>query len=55
MKRDYEFLIQNVREEYQKCNGELRQIVDIKNSEINTLSGELKVSSDTYRKEKIEL
>jgi hypothetical protein len=42
MKRDYEKLIQSIREEYQKCNTELRHIVESKNNEIIDISSKLR-------------
>jgi predicted nucleic acid-binding Zn-ribbon protein len=55
LKKDYEDLLQNVREEYTRCNTELRQIVDVKTSENGQLTDELSGMNETYKREKNEL
>jgi len=42
LKKDYESLLQSVRDEYQKCNKELKSIIDSKTDEVLSLSTKLK-------------
>jgi hypothetical protein len=44
-----------VREEYQNCNSELRNIIDSKNTEINKLNSQYKETSEGLKKDKTEL
>ena len=48
-------MIQGLREEYQKCNEELRTIVEAKTNEIIQLQNELKSCDEKGRKQRQEL
>ena len=55
MKRDYENLLANVREEYKNCTGEMRGILESKNDEIQELSFKIKDMEGVFRKERVEI
>jgi chromosome segregation ATPase len=55
MKRDYENLLANVREEYKNCTGEMRGILESKNDEIQELSFKIKDMEGVLRKERVEI
>ncbi|CDW90848.1 UNKNOWN [Stylonychia lemnae] len=55
LKKDYESLLQSVRDEYYKCNKELKSIIDSKTDEVLNLSLKLKQDQEDHRKERNEL
>ena len=55
MKRDYEILLANVREEYKNCTAEMRGILESKNEEIQELSFKIKDMDVVFRKERVEI
>jgi hypothetical protein len=55
MKRDYENLLANVREEYKNCTAEMRVILESKNDEIQELSFKIKDMEGVFRKERVEI
>ena len=52
MKKDYELLLANVRDEYKKCTHEMRTILEQKNDEIQELTFKVKDVEASFRRER---
>lgn len=55
LKKDYEILLANVREEYKRCTHEMRIILEQKNEEISDLSERLKGVENNFRRERAQI
>ena len=55
LKRDYEDLLKQVKDEYAQCTTEMKSFLDNKTLENGQLSAQMKELQDKHRKERCEL